>query len=107
MDITFEDKPKRGRPPGSTKVEASPEQLMRTELLKQLALFTRIREIVEKRLDAAHEADLKTDDLSGLLELLLKGIERMAKVVIPPQKSTSERIEEEEDPIKILESLTK
>lgn len=101
-------KGKKGRPPGSTKVDPTPEQLIKNELLRQLALFTRLREIVERRLDTRHESELGTEDLSGLMDLLLKGITQMAKVVVAPQKSTSEpRIDEEEDPQKILEGLIK
>jgi hypothetical protein len=103
-----EPKARRGRPVGSVKVDPSPEQLIREELLRQLKLFTRLREIVETRLRAKHEEELTVEDLSGLMDLLLKGITQMSKVVIAPQRpSSDQRSEEDEDPSKILEALQK
>lgn len=102
-----EPKAKRGRPVGSVKVDPTPEQLIKDELLRQLQLFTRLREIVEKRLSNRAEHDLSVEDLSGLMDLLLKGITQMSKVVIAPQRATDAKPDEEEDPSKILEALQK
>ena len=73
----------RGRPPGT---DDSPERLIRQELVAHLKAYRRIRELIERRVDADH-SQLSFDELGKAADLLRKGIGEMARSIVAPAKA--------------------
>ena len=96
-------KPKRGRPPGS---DETPEALIRKELNAHLKLYRKLRETVEKRIEA-HGDTLTAEELTKYMDLLRRGLVELAKPIVAPAKAdnASGKGEVEEDAEKILKGL--
>ena len=97
-----QDRVRRGRPPGT---EETPERLLRAELLAQLKLYRKIREMVEARVTTAPVGEMDAEEVGKYMDLLRKGIVDIARTIAPATAGQARAAVEVENPEELLERM--
>jgi hypothetical protein len=78
-----EESPKRGRPVGTVE---TPEDLLRRELIAYLKLGRRLREIMERKIEAVTEDKIDASTLETYTEIVRKSVVDIVRSIVPQAK---------------------